>query len=278
MRTLCLLSALALGLSSSGCVSLSRYDEVATERDQLADTKQSLEERLRLQGIANQSLEDEVVRLKDEREDLFEVRTTLERDNAEKGALQASLSERLAVREAELAATSAALLDESRKVAELTTTYDSLVGDLEAEVAKGEIRIEQLRDGLQVDVAQDVLFPSGSGELSKSGAAVLATVAARLAPLPYLISVEGHSDDVPIRATLAKQYPTNWELAGARAASVVRVLVEGGVDGAKASAVSHGPYQPIADNKSPEGRAQNRRIEIRLRPDPEAEPISAEKP
>ena len=183
---------------------------------------------------------------------------------------ETQLAGRLQSREEELSVTVSALIVESRKVAELQSTYDGLVGDLEAELASGEIKIEQLRDGLQVDVAHDILFASGSAELSPAGARVLETVAERLAPLAYQISVEGHTDDNPIRGQLKQRYPSNWELAGARAASVVRLFVDAGIAGAKLAAVSHGPSRPIAAGDTAADRARNRRIEIRLRPDAEA--------
>ena len=65
---------------------------------------------------------------------------------------------------------------------------------------------------------------------------------------------------------LKERYPTNWELAGARAASVVRLFAQSGIDGTRLSAVSRGDTRPVADNRTPQGRALNRRIEIRLRP------------
>ena len=76
--------------------------------------------------------------------------------------------------------------------------------------------------------------------------------------------MQGHTDSLAIYGALKARYPTNWELAGARAAGVVRVLEEAGTDPTRLSAVSMGQYQPIASNDTPEGRAENRRIEIRL--------------
>jgi chemotaxis protein MotB len=75
--------------------------------------------------------------------------------------------------------------------------------------------------------------------------------------------VQGHTDNVPIHS---ERYPTNWELAGARASRVVRLLEENGVDPGRLWAVSHGEYAPVAPNDSNAGRAKNRRIEITLKP------------
>jgi chemotaxis protein MotB len=93
-------------------------------------------------------------------------------------------------------------------------------------------------------------------------------LAGRLANVMQLIEVHGHTDSIPTQGALAERYPSNWELAAARASSVVRILVEGGVPAERLVAVSHGASLPVAPNDTPEGRARNRRIEIQLRPLP----------
>ncbi len=153
-----------------------------------------------------------------------------------------------------------------RDVAKLRGTYDALVSDLKDELASGSVEIVQLREGIRLSVADEVLFPSGSAELNIEGSDVLDKVAAQIANLPNRIEILGHSDDVPISGGLARRYPTNWELAGARAARVVRFLEERGIDGERLKAVSQGKHAPVASNDSPEGRSRNRRIEIRLAP------------
>ena len=82
----------------------------------------------------------------------------------------------------------------------------------------------------------------------------------RLIELPHSISVEGHTDDIPV----ARRYASNWELAAARASSVVRLMIELGVDPTRLKAVSRAEFAPVASNDTDEGRAKNRRIEIQL--------------
>jgi chemotaxis protein MotB len=260
------LAALLAGGFALGCVTAGAHEQVVKERDSLVVTKRDLEEQVRLLKIANKSLDEHVVKLVDEREDLLENREFLETNLKSTRKTEAALASTLKTREEELAVTAAALMAQSVKVDELQGTYEGLVGDLEEEVAKGQIRVSQLRDGLQVGVSQDILFPSGSARLNREGTSVLKRVAGRLGDLDYAIAVEGHSDDQRIRGDLKKRYPTNWELAAARASSVVRLFVEHGLDATKLTAVSHGSTRPIADNATPEGRALNRRIDIRLRP------------
>jgi chemotaxis protein MotB len=260
---LALFGSCALAL---GCVTSGAHEQVVKERDGLVVAKRDLKEQVRLLKIANNSLDEHVAKLVDEREDLLENREFLEKNLRSTRETKAALASSLKTREEELAVTAAALVAQSARVNELQGTYEGLVGDLEEEVAKGQIRVSQLQDGLQVGVSQDILFPSGSARLNREGIDVLKTVASRLADLDYAIAVEGHSDDQPISGGLKKRYPTNWELAGARASSVVRLFAEQGLDAANLTAVSHGSTRPIADNSTPEGRALNRRIEIRLRP------------
>ena len=268
------LLVLFVSIVGSGCVTSGTHEQVVNERDALVAAKRDLEEQVRLLRIANKSLDEHVVKLVDEREDLLETREALTTHLATTRDKQQALATSLKSREEELAVTAAALVAQSQKVDELQGTYEGLVGDLEEEVTKGQVRISQLRDGLQVGVAQEILFPSGSAGLSPAGIEVLRTVATRLADSTYTIAVEGHTDNVPISGALKGRYPSNWELAGARAASVVRLFADRGVDGARLTAVSHGSTRPVADNASPEGRALNRRIEIFLRPSGEDDVVA----
>ncbi len=186
---------------------------------------------------------------------------------------KARLEGRVAELDAELAsltssnATLSSKLDESSKtVSDLSGTYDALVASLQSELASGQVEIQQMRDGLRVNVADDVLFSSGSAKVDSQGREVLQKVAKHLVETPNPIQVEGHTDDVPISGALISRYPTNWELAGARAASVVRLMAEEGIEESRMRAVSSGEFAPRVPNDSEEGRAQNRRIEIRLLP------------
>jgi chemotaxis protein MotB len=250
-------SALVLVLVlAAGCVTRGTHREVVAERDAIQADKERLEERVRLLETSSQSLDAQRVALIDEMEDLRRMQGTLESDIARLRKTEAELSDHLAAREAELAR-------RRQEVDRLHGTYEGLVSDLEAEVAAGQIEIEQLREGLRLNLTQEVLFASGSAEVNASGRSVLTKVAERVATLPHQIEVQGHTDDVPIHS---ERYPTNWELAGARASRVVRILAERGVGPERLSAVSFAEYAPVASNDSDVGRAKNRRIEITLQP------------
>ena len=256
------LAVVVLAWLALGCVTRGKHGEVVSERD-------ALQERVRLLEASNESLSNERVKLISEVEDLATEREQLAASVEELRATRDQLQENLALTESQLAQRTA-------EVQQLRSTYDGLVSDLQSEVASGRVQIEQLRDGLNVKLAQGVLFPSGSAQVGAEGADVLAKVANRLLELPHRILVQGHTDDVPISGRLAERYPSNWELAGARAASVVRMLAERGVPTARMAAVSLADTQPVASNDTPEGKAANRRIEIRLIPAPGAASAGAE--
>jgi chemotaxis protein MotB len=113
-----------------------------------------------------------------------------------------------------------------------------------------------------------VLFDSGEAQISKRGEEVLARVAEVLAVMPdQQIQVSGHTDRTPITSKLVAQFPTNWELSVARATNVVRFLAEkANLPPQRLVASGYGEYKPVASNKTPAGRARNRRIEILLTP------------
>lgn len=111
----------------------------------------------------------------------------------------------------------------------------------------------------------DILFGSGSAQLTPEGIAALAGVADRLrTEYPGReIRVEGYTDDKPIGPNLQEQYPSNWELSAARASMVARHLQwTHNVEGTRMEVVGLSQYHPLADNATPEGRQQNRRVRI----------------
>jgi chemotaxis protein MotB len=117
--------------------------------------------------------------------------------------------------------------------------------------------------GLVIRLLTDrVLFDSGAAELKPAATPVLTKVAEILRQeRVHQVMVEGHTDNVPIRASV---FPTNWELSTARASRVVRFLIGGGVAQARLSAAGYAALHPISSNDSAAGRSRNRRVEIVL--------------
>lgn len=158
------------------------------------------------------------------------------------------------------------LLEADREVEMLELQQEKLADEVARWALEGAVKMELLRSGLQIVLPNEVLFSTGSAQLKAKGQAILKELVEALEDVPYQILVVGHTDDVPIGSELAKIYPSNWELAGARAASVVRVMAVEGIPPQQLVAISMGDTRPIAPNDTADGRKQNRRIEVRIRP------------
>ncbi|NCF26448.1 MAG: OmpA family protein [Gammaproteobacteria bacterium] len=158
------------------------------------------------------------------------------------------------------------LLEADKEVLMLERQQEALGDEIARWALAGAVKMELLRSGLQIVLPNDVLFATGSANLKPDGQSLLKELVAALEDVPYQIVVIGHTDNVPIGPGLAKRYPSNWELAGARASSVVRMMAEEGIPPQQLLAISMGDTRPLAANDTPEGRNQNRRIEVRIRP------------
>ena len=149
-----------------------------------------------------------------------------------------------------------------------TVQADSqLEESLKKELVDKDVQISRLKDQLKVTVASEILFPSGSAELSQEGVDVLRKVANAANKSQDEVRVEGHTDTDAIAPVLAQYYPTNWELSTARAAVAVRTLeATGMVPASRLAAVGYGDSRPVAPNDTVEGKAKNRRVEIVFTP------------
>jgi chemotaxis protein MotB len=162
----------------------------------------------------------------------------------------------------------AASRQKEAEIAQVRSTYDELVKDMQAEIAQGQIQITRLADRLSVSMVDRILFPSGEAGITPAGLRVLRRVGNVLKNTQgKTIRVEGHTDNVAISQNLRGTFPTNWELSTARASNVVRFLQDSvGIDPERLQAVGLSQFHPIASNATAQGRSQNRRIEIALLP------------
>ncbi len=204
----------------------------------------------------------------------------LERANAERAELSQRL-EKIEAEKADLLALrnelSVQVQAKEEELAKLQGTYQELEAKMKEEIAKGDVRLSQTGGRIKVDLVDKILFEVGDASVSERGAEVLSRVGAVLANVAEKkIQVSGHTDDLPISERLRDRYPTNWELAAARASNVVRFLEEkANVPGRRLVAAAYGPWEPISSNRSASGRARNRRIEIILTPALAPAPIDA---
>ena len=121
--------------------------------------------------------------------------------------------------------------------------------------------IELLENGILFRLEDPILFRSGGADLDPRAEPVLRAVAEVARDRRGKLTVEGHTDDLPVRGG---RYATNWDLSGARAAEVVRFLVSEGVGEADVAAKACGEYRPRVPNTNEEARRRNRRVDIRL--------------
>ncbi|MGB5211090.1 MAG: flagellar motor protein MotD [Gammaproteobacteria bacterium] len=119
------------------------------------------------------------------------------------------------------------------------------------------IRVERRRSWIEVEINTDILFPSGSATMAPDAVPVLEQIADILKPFPNPIRVEGHTDTQPIST---REFPSNWELSAARAASVVHLYTRRGIEPTRMVVTGLGEYRPATENSSAEGRNRNRRV------------------
>jgi chemotaxis protein MotB len=115
--------------------------------------------------------------------------------------------------------------------------------------------------GVNLEISDSILFTPASAALTPSGMALLKGLAGALNAQAYLLSIEGHTDNIPIETA---RFPSNWELSTARAAIVARHLVKRGVAAERIRAIGYADTRPRADNMTPEGRSRNRRVSLVL--------------
>ena len=155
-----------------------------------------------------------------------------------------------------------------KEISELDKTRMEIESSLKDQIAQKEIKIEEIEGKLKVTFVDKILFDSGSVMIKPKGQEVLLKLADSFRDnQDQNIAVEGHTDDVQIGSALLDRFPTNWELSAARSTAVVRYLQEkGNIAPERLTASGFSFYRPVATNETPEGREQNRRIEIILVP------------
>jgi chemotaxis protein MotB len=148
----------------------------------------------------------------------------------------------------------------------LENDYNQLNQQLSSEIASQQVRITRLQGAIKVAVNSDLLFPSGSWQMPPQAAQLIARMAPILAPFQQTtIVVTGYTDNVPIGPELRAQgVDSNQQLSLKRAQTVDNYLVSQGVNPNLVSARGLGDADPVAPNDTPQGRAQNRRVELTL--------------
>lgn len=190
------------------------------------------------------------------------------------GCSSGDLKKRIAQRDAritelenELVTLEGDLVAEENKAAALNADLEAALAEYQA---KEQVWLEQQGNKSIVTVSDAVLFKSGGHNITEGGQAVIDRISAVAGQhSDKNIMIEGHTDNVPISATYKEKFQSNWELASARACSVLRYMYwKHKIDPGRLSAIGYGEHRPIAANESSEGRAKNRRVVIVISTDP----------
>ena len=140
-------------------------------------------------------------------------------------------------------------------------SVDDLLKELPLDQLGDDIEVVSNESSVSFRINSEILFPSGQTDLNLGGLKVLQHLVPVLESVPHKIIVAGHTDDQDIRSS---RFPSNWELSGARAGSVVRYLQSNGIKSERLAAVGYADTRPLADNDTAQGRAKNRRVELIL--------------
>jgi len=141
-----------------------------------------------------------------------------------------------------------------RNINEISKQLNTALSDL---IANKDVIIKQGEDWLELEMKSNVLFYSGEARLETAAVPIIGKIAEILSRSANPIQVEGFTDNNPINTP---RFPSNWELSAARAASVVHLLDQYGLDPSRMSAIGYGEFKAIADNATEEGRQKNRRV------------------
>ena len=151
---------------------------------------------------------------------------------------------------------------------------------LSNQVATHTVSIQMGRDGLVISLREAGFFASGAATPQPQTVDTLRQIAASLSHTPYDLRIEGHTDNIPIHNP---EFNSNWELSTARATSIARILLDlKAIPADRLSAAGYAEFHPVAGNDTPEGRAENRRVDLVVQPrrkfnfsQPESSPSTA---
>lgn len=148
--------------------------------------------------------------------------------------------------------------------AEMEQMRGRIRSEMQEQIRRSEALVQRVQDLTVIEIGESALFPSGQAELTPQGRKVIQRIGEVLKRYAgYHVRVEGHTDNVPIGEKLKEIFPSNWELSTARATAVVRYMIYSlNFPPERLSAVGYSKYRPVADNKTPQGRAKNRRIRV----------------
>ncbi len=142
----------------------------------------------------------------------------------------------------------------------LQEAQEAIQKALDPEIKRREVAMSMRREGLVVSLREMGFFDSGSATIRPGSLDAISRLAGVLKQRPEYLRVEGHTDNIPIHTA---RFATNWELSTARATGLIQLLITNyGIPPSHLSAAGYGEFHPVASNDTPEGRAQNRRLDV----------------
>lgn len=138
-------------------------------------------------------------------------------------------------------------------------------------ISAGAVSLERTPTGLTIRISEKLLFSSGEAEIQPQALSSLDSLSTILRGVRQLISIEGHTDNIPIRSF---RYESNWHLSVQRALNVAYYCLQNGIPAANLTISGYGAERPLANNATAEGRAQNRRVDITLKELPQNVPTT----
>ncbi|MBS1157052.1 MAG: flagellar motor protein MotD [Proteobacteria bacterium] len=150
------------------------------------------------------------------------------------------------------------LEEQARKMQGMAGNLKQSLGSF---IDQGKVRVTQSKRGIAIEISDSILFDPARAELHPPSVTMLRAVAEMVKNSDNLIQIEGHTDHTPIRSA---QFPSNWELSSARAASVVRLFAESGVAPQRMVVIGYSDQRPVESNDKTDGRARNRRVTLNI--------------
>jgi chemotaxis protein MotB len=142
-------------------------------------------------------------------------------------------------------------------------------------VKQGKVKLLETSRGVTIEINDSILFSPGQARLEPASISAMQAVAVVLAGTDFPITIEGHTDNVPISNQV---FPSNWELSAVRATTVLRLFNDNGVGAERMTAIGYGETRPVETNQSVEGRARNRRVSILIDSDKPEQPTEIPEP
>jgi chemotaxis protein MotB len=130
---------------------------------------------------------------------------------------------------------------------------------LSGEIANGDVAVRSSPEGLIISLREVGFFDTGSADIKASSQVAFARLAEILRKNGSDIRIEGHTDNVPIHNS---KFSSNWDLSTARATATIRLLIRYKLKPERMAVAGYAEFHPVASNDTPEGRANNRRVDI----------------